>query len=128
MSKSSFFTGQPVFNQILNFIPRASIDKIVAEHGADRYYKKFKTYDHLVTMLYTVFNQCTGLREVTTGLLAWEHRIGHLGIQNPPRRSTIDRKSTRLNSSHVKISYAVFCLKKKKRKAKMKDRIVVQTD
>src|SRR5436309_3990252 len=30
-------------------------------------------------------------------------------------RSTVsDRKSTRLNSSHVKISYAVFCLKKKK--------------
>src|SRR5690606_40054837 len=27
--------------------------------------------------------------------------------------ATIDRKSTRLNSSHVKISYAVFCLKKK---------------
>src|SRR5690606_40408067 len=27
--------------------------------------------------------------------------------------STLDRKSTRLNSSHVKISYAVFCLKKK---------------
>src|SRR5690606_41954566 len=33
----------------------------------------------------------------------------------PPRTSTmtLDRKSTRLNSSHVKISYAVFCLKKK---------------
>src|SRR5690606_41882686 len=29
---------------------------------------------------------------------------------------TRDRKSTRLNSSHVKISYAVFCLKKKKKK------------
>src|SRR5436309_12650447 len=29
-----------------------------------------------------------------------------------------DRKSTRLNSSHVKISYAVFCLKKKKKKEK----------
>src|SRR5690606_41390616 len=28
-------------------------------------------------------------------------------------RATLDRKSTRLNSSHVKISYAVFCLKKK---------------
>src|SRR5207302_10639875 len=28
--------------------------------------------------------------------------------------ASIDRKSTRLNSSHVKISYAVFCLKKKK--------------
>src|SRR5690606_41805067 len=30
----------------------------------------------------------------------------------------LDRKSTRLNSSHVKISYAVFCLKKKKKKKK----------
>src|SRR3989442_10143861 len=29
---------------------------------------------------------------------------------------TLDRKSTRLNSSHVRISYAVFCLKKKKSK------------
>src|SRR5215475_15588650 len=32
-----------------------------------------------------------------------------------------DRKSTRLNSSHVKISYAVFCLKKKKKKKKKKN-------
>src|SRR5215475_15112912 len=31
-------------------------------------------------------------------------------------QATPDRKSTRLNSSHVKISYAVFCLKKKKKK------------
>src|SRR6266496_5600362 len=31
-------------------------------------------------------------------------------------RSRTDRKSTRLNSSHVEISYAVFCLKKKKKK------------
>src|SRR5690349_24249229 len=31
---------------------------------------------------------------------------------------TADRKSTRLNSSHVEISYAVFCLKKKKKKRK----------
>src|SRR2546430_8551775 len=30
------------------------------------------------------------------------------------RRGTVDRKSTRLNSSHSQISYAVFCLKKKK--------------
>src|SRR5437660_2662574 len=32
-----------------------------------------------------------------------------------------DRKSTRLNSSHVAISYAVFCLKKKKKKQKDRD-------
>src|SRR5690349_24217711 len=32
---------------------------------------------------------------------------------------TADRKSTRLNSSHVEISYAVFCLKKKKKTKKL---------
>src|SRR5439155_22730261 len=35
----------------------------------------------------------------------------------------LDRKSTRLNSSHVAISYAVFCLKKKKKKKKTKNKI-----
>src|SRR5690606_41615863 len=44
------------------------------------------------------------LVEVAVGL----HRAGQL-----ERRVLADRKSTRLNSSHVKTSYAVFCLKKK---------------
>src|SRR5438128_5812746 len=45
---------------------------------------------------------------------------GH-GLKDPEaltRGLTIDRKSTRLNSSHGSISYAVFCLKKKKKKNK----------
>src|SRR5437899_9458744 len=37
-------------------------------------------------------------------------------IANAQLRLTRDRKSTRLNSSHLGISYAVFCLKKKKKK------------
>src|SRR2546428_6491349 len=36
-----------------------------------------------------------------------------------PRDSLQDRKSTRLNSSHDQISYAVFCLKKKKKTCKL---------
>src|SRR5690554_7503621 len=36
------------------------------------------------------------------------------GNKNFPTSVPADRKSTRLNSSHVRISYAVFCLKKKK--------------
>src|SRR5438445_6424722 len=39
--------------------------------------------------------------------------VAVIGNPNP-----IDRKSTRLNSSHANISYAVFCLKKKKKKKK----------
>src|SRR5690625_5965975 len=37
-------------------------------------------------------------------------------IAKIPAKNMRDRKSTRLNSSHVAISYAVFCLKKKKKK------------
>src|SRR5207249_11555377 len=38
------------------------------------------------------------------------------GLKSKDIQTTKDRKSTRLNSSHVSISYAVFCLKKKKKK------------
>src|SRR2546430_13704714 len=43
-------------------------------------------------------------------------RLQHYGYDGllDRRRQTPDRKSTRLNSSHSQISYAVFCLKKKK--------------
>src|SRR3712207_7450442 len=38
----------------------------------------------------------------------------HLSLRPAGERGVLDRKSTRLNSSHANISYAVFCLKKKK--------------
>src|SRR5207249_7242516 len=54
----------------------------------------------------------TALIYVPTAVM-WEtsllSRVGRVDL----RRSLRDRKSTRLNSSHVSISYAVFCLKKK---------------
>src|SRR5207302_10156598 len=40
-------------------------------------------------------------------------------------QTDLDRKSTRLNSSHVKISYAVFCLKKKKKKKHKKKKKII---
>src|SRR3989442_10357679 len=43
-------------------------------------------------------------------------KIGKLAHDQAPT----DRKSTRLNSSHVRISYAVFCLKKKKKEEKQR--------
>src|SRR5690606_41869440 len=45
---------------------------------------------------------------------AWQRFAARLHYY--PADATSDRKSTRLNSSHVKISYAVFCLKKKTRR------------
>ena len=42
---------------------------------------------------------------------------GHVFIKDEEEKGMKDRKSTRLNSSHTVNSYAVFCLKKKKRNA-----------
>src|SRR5438034_5150317 len=65
----------------------------------------------------------SGTRQFLSEKLPQGHRVragaflarrgGHGGTPSP------DRKSTRLNSSHTVISYAVFCLKKKKIKAEL---------
>src|SRR5690606_41199626 len=55
---------------------------------------------------------------VEVGAVARHHLrpLGHEHLEDHAAVDDRDRKSTRLNSSHVKISYAVFCLKKKKNK------------
>src|SRR5690606_13923266 len=47
--------------------------------------------------------------------LRLQHEVEVDGLEGRLQPPLLDRKSTRLNSSHVKISYAVFCLKKKKK-------------
>src|SRR3712207_7723803 len=56
--------------------------------------------------------QGSGQQQVEDGL----HANGSSRSGQRRRASFRDRKSTRLNSSHANISYAVFCLKKKKKK------------
>src|SRR5690606_40178717 len=67
------------------------------------------------TRLYLQAAVCTGYHPACTGYYP-------PGKGQPPLhyRGAGDRKSTRLNSSHVKISYAVFCLKKKKKNKQTK--------
>lgn len=89
MPKSTFFTGQPILSQLLSLIPRNAIRQLSKEYQSDRYCKKFKAFDHLVTMLFCCFHQCSSLRELITGLQANSHRLQHLGIQHTPRRSTL---------------------------------------
>src|SRR2546429_5391888 len=50
----------------------------------------------------------------------WAHRSGSRNAGKTRPRAGRDRKSTRLNSSHGYISYAVFCLKKKKEQERVR--------
>lgn len=89
MGKNTHFFGQPIFSQLLSLIDRSAVSRSVQAHSSDRYYKKFDTWQHLVTMLYCTFSGATAIRELTTGLLACQNRLAHLGMPRAPRRSTI---------------------------------------
>src|SRR5688572_31309057 len=61
-------------------------------------------------------------RDEARDALAQLLKRGRVGDADEPGRvERLDRKSTRLNSSHSQISYAVFCLKKKKKSTTVKE-------
>src|SRR5256886_4473081 len=62
----------------------------------------------------TLFRSQTHDREIVFGHFHPLDRLAAFVANQKIERPTVDRKSTRLNSSHSQISYAVFCLKKKK--------------
>src|SRR5437868_14847524 len=66
----------------------------------------------------TLFPYTTLFRSEAEPAIHPGHRRGVDDVAAFAMGADVDRKSTRLNSSHVSISYAVFCLKKKKKKKK----------
>src|SRR5688572_30911242 len=81
----------------------------------------FRSYNLLVAALGVGVWASPGrarVSRITGALLVLYAAISYLGVRSSRwtrARSRGDRKSTRLNSSHSQISYAVFCLKKKKK-------------
>jgi hypothetical protein len=98
MNKSIHFTGQPTFSQLINLIPKHLVRECIDATGSDRYYKKFTTWHHLVTMLFSSFGHCHSLREVVTGMRALEGRLHSSGIRYFPARSTFSEANTRRDS------------------------------
>src|SRR5690242_21939553 len=58
---------------------------------------------------------CTSSGQMSLSLVSQSRSIAIASLLRFLLKVAIDRKSTRLNSSHMSISYAVFCLKKKKK-------------
>src|SRR3989475_8191799 len=79
------------------------IEDFILQGGVDPSFIKWRPYDGVG-------------RAVRNGLNFTERGFGIRGAVGIPDRESRDRKSTRLNSSHSQISYAVFCLKKKKKR------------
>lgn len=98
MNKSIHFTGQPTFFQLLKLIPKELVRGCIERSSADHYYKKFNTWHHLVTMLFACYGHCHSLREVVSGIRAFEGRLQSSGINYLPARSTFSKANGRRNS------------------------------
>jgi len=109
MNKSTHFSGQPIIKQLLKLLPHDIVSRTVSKYGSDRYYKRFKTYDHLATMLYATLGGVSSLRELSTILLACEGRIGHLNLKYFPKRSTLsDANKGRSSEVFANIYYLLL--------------------
>mgnify|MGYP000330180064 CR=1 FL=1 len=89
MNKSKNFSGTPIIKQILKYVSQEDINRTAEEYNSDKYYKKFKTYDHLVTMLFATMSGVSSLRELSSVFLAFEGRMNHLNLKYFPKRSTL---------------------------------------
>lgn len=111
MSKNANYIGHPIFSQLLKLIPKQKISKISQKENSDYYIKRFKTYDHLVTMLYCCFHNCRSIREVVTGMMACHGKLQHIGLSDYPKRSTLsDANKRRSSMVFEKIYYELLNL------------------
>ena len=109
MDKYTTFIGQPVFLQLIKFIPRTIIHKIERRHSTNRYIKKFDGYNHLVTLLFSILSRCDSLREVSSGMLSQANKLSHLGIDYIARRSTLSDANARRDSQFFADIYYALC-------------------
>jgi hypothetical protein len=99
MNKSTHFSGQPTFTQLIKLLPKDVIIDCINRAGSDRYYKKFNTWHHLVAMLFTCYGHCHSLREVVTGMRALEGKLKSCDIKFFPTRSTFADANARRDSA-----------------------------
>lgn len=109
MNKSTHFFGQSVFGQLISLIDSKHVAEVVAETQSDYCIKKFTTHDHLISMLFSTFGQCSSLREISGAFLGLKGKINHFQLKNMPYKSTLgDANKRRNHAVFEKIYYRLF--------------------
>ena len=81
MNKDSYFTGQPVYSQVLKLLDREQIHQISRKtKGSEAYVKRFDGYQHLVVMLFGILKHFDSLRELEIGLKVHTVMKYHVGV------------------------------------------------
>ena len=89
MNKTTHFFGNSVFGQLISLINSNFISESAKSTNSDRYIKKFKTKDHLISMVFCAFAKCSSLREVTGAMLGLSGKTNHIQLNHIPKKSTL---------------------------------------
>ncbi len=83
-----------LFSQLLAFFDRNKFKNLVMKHGAEKYSKGFKSWNHFVSMLFCQVAQAKSLREISGGLACCNGKLRHLGVGSAPNKSTLSYANT----------------------------------
>ena len=84
-----------IFASLLKPIDRREFRGIVERHDGDAYYKSFKSWEHLVTLIYAQLTGADSLRGIETGFNANAHHHYHLGVSAVARSTLSDANARR---------------------------------
>jgi hypothetical protein len=86
-----------LFAQILQYLPKDEIRKIIRKHDTDKHSRGCDTWTQLVSMIFCQFADCVSLRDTSNGM----HYLNHLGMEKAPSKSTLGYQNrNHLHSAH----------------------------
>lgn len=99
MNKSTSYVGQHILSQILSLCPKNEVSHVFIKAKSDYKAKRLKSWEHFVTMMFSVLSGSTSLRETCMGFEAYEGKLNHINIKEVPPRSTLSDANKRRASS-----------------------------
>jgi hypothetical protein len=78
-----------LFSQLVALFSKRKFYQLVKDHQAERYCKGYSSWDHFVAMLFCQLAQAKSLREICGGLACTMGKLRHLGMKEPPNKSTL---------------------------------------
>jgi hypothetical protein len=88
-STNKNLVGQPILTQVLALVNKSKFNALIKKHEADRYYKKFNSWTHFVSMMYGIYSRCDSVTEIVEGMIGCVGKLGHFGLKEVPAKSTI---------------------------------------
>jgi hypothetical protein len=88
-STNKTLVGQPILTQVLSLVNKNMFNGLAKKHKSDKYYKKFSTWTHFVSMMFGIYSRCDSVTEIVEGMIGCVGKLVHFGMKEVPPKSTI---------------------------------------